>query len=125
MMFAKVEQGVVVQTQPYEEDGFVEAPEDVVPGMIVTNGEFTLPPPAEVEPESYRLYKSVFIRRLTSGEAEVMENVLAGSDAKLRLMFNSVEYFVSDDPLFETLIVAVGSALGEGRATELLAPETA
>lgn len=73
----------------------------------------------------YALYKSVFIRRLTSEEAEIMETVLAGADAKLRLMFNSVEYFVSDDPLFETLKVAVGAALGGPRADELLMPEGA
>ncbi len=50
-----------------------------------------------------------------------MESVLAAADAKLRLMFNSVEYFVSDDPLFETLQAAVGEALTLGRAKELLA----
>lgn len=51
----------------------------------------------------YRLYKSVFISRLSSEEAEAMEGVLAAADAKLRLMFNGVEHFISDDPLFATL----------------------
>ena len=62
----------------------------------------TIPPyvAPEPEPEAYRLFKSVFIRRLTSDEAVTLEAVLAQADAKLRLMFNSVEFFVSDDPLF-------------------------
>lgn len=87
-------------------DGFLRDPETLLP-----------------DPEApYRLYKSVFISRLTSEEAEVMEGVLAAADAKLRLMFNSVEYFMSDDPLFATLTGAVGAALSLERATELLAP---
>ena len=50
--------------------------------------------------------------------AVTMEAVLAAADAKLRLMFNSVEYFVSDDPLFATLVAAVGSTLGAERAAK-------
>lgn len=69
----------------------------------------------------YRLYKPVFIGRLTSNEAETMEAVLAAAKAKLRLMFNSVEYFVSNDLLFTTLSDAVGTALTPLRAAELLA----
>lgn len=79
------------------------------------------------EPGPYRLFKSVFIRRMIKNEevneAAIMEAVLAGADAKLRLMFNSVEYFVSDDELFGTLVGAVGAVLGEERAGELLAAE--
>jgi hypothetical protein len=81
-----------------------------------------IPPyvPPEPPPATYRLFKSVFISRLTEQEAVAMEAVLAAADAKLRLMFNSVEYFVSDDPLFATLHTAVAAALGEARADELL-----
>lgn len=68
----------------------------------------------------YQLFKSVFISRMTTDEAVTLESILAGADAKLRLMFNSVEYFVSDDPLFTTLRGAVSDALGPDRAMELL-----
>ena len=84
---------------------------------------------AAPEPDSqpYRLYKSVFIRRLVKDEvrdeAAILEGLLAEADAQLRLLFNSVEFFVSDDPLFETLKFAVGAALGEARADELLSAE--
>lgn len=80
----------------------------------------TYTPPAA---SAYRLFKSTFIRRMTSAEADVMEGVLAQADAKLRLLFNSVEYFVSDDELFSDLRDAVASSLSEQRADELLAPE--
>jgi hypothetical protein len=89
--------------------------------------EFLAQVPQEPEPQAYRLFKSTFIRRLVKDEekdeAAIMEGVLAQADAQLRLLFNSVEYFVSDDPLFTTLKVAVGAALGDPRADELLAPE--
>ena len=77
--------------------------------------------PAPAPDTPYRLFKSTFIRRMTESEAEVMEGALAEAPAKLRLMFNSVEYFVSDDPLFDELRGAVIAALGETRAEELLA----
>lgn len=82
--------------------------------------------PPYVPPETsttYRLFKSVFINRMTASEAVTLESILAGADAKLRLMFNSVEYFVSDDPLFSTLHGAVAGALGAVRADELLAAD--
>lgn len=81
----------------------------------------TIPPYVPPEPSAYRLFKSVFINRMTASEAVTLESILAGADAKLRLMFNSVEYFVSDDPLFATLHGAVAGALGAARADELLA----
>lgn len=74
-----------------------------------------------IPPQPYRIYKSQFIARMTEVEAETLETVLAGADAKLRLLFNSVEYFVSDDPLFATLHATVAMALDdEARANELL-----
>lgn len=84
-------------------------------------GEYA--PPSE---PAYRLFKSVFISRLDDlgNEPEIMEATLAAAPAKLRLLFNSVEYFVSDDPLFLDLYEAVASVLGPYRATQLLEPES-
>lgn len=74
----------------------------------------------------YRLFKSVFISRLDdqANEPEIMEATLAAAPAKLRLLFNSVEYFVSDDPLFLELYEAIETVLGPYRATQLLEPES-
>lgn len=80
-------------------------------------------PPSVPVIEQYRLYKSVFINRMTDAEAASMETVLVEVSAKMRLMFNSVEYFISDDPLFNDLKAAIETTLGITRATELLANE--
>jgi hypothetical protein len=81
--------------------------------------------------QPYRLYRSTFIERMTPEEAETMEGLLMSEGPKLRLMYQAVEYFVSDDPLFAVLHWATAVALGvEGepnldRADELLGPEPA
>lgn len=81
--------------------------------------------PPDVTASSYRLYKSVFISRLDeeTNEPEMMEATLTAAPAKLRLLFNSVEYFVSDDPLFYDLYEAIASTLGPYRAKQLLEPQ--
>lgn len=79
------------------------------------------------DPANYRLYRSTFIERLEPEEATVLEVALAAAEAKLRLMYQSVEYFASDDPLFAVLHWTVAVALGSeeapnfARADELLA----
>jgi len=79
--------------------------------------------PARLPPTPpYRLYKSVFIERMTPEEAAILKNVLDNEEPKLQLMFASVEYFVSNDPLFAVLHWTVMRALeSEQRADELLA----
>lgn len=42
--YVKIAEGVVVQRQPYPEDGFVEAPEGVVCGWLWDGEEFAAPP---------------------------------------------------------------------------------
>lgn len=85
-------------------------------------------PPKPEASGAYRLYKSVFVERMTPAEAEALEGALASETAKLRQMFNAVEYFVSDDSLFAYLHWIVASTLGSeaapdiDRADELLAP---
>lgn len=53
MKYAKIEAGIVVQVQPYEQAGFVLVPDYVVPGMIDNgDGTFSNPPvPLEVKRE--------------------------------------------------------------------------
>lgn len=48
--YVKVVSGVVVQRQPYAQTGFIEAPDSVVCGMILENGEYVNPPPPPKEP---------------------------------------------------------------------------
>ncbi len=67
----------------------------------------------------YRLAKAIFIERLTSEEAGQVETIL-GEDANLRLWFNSLDQFVSDDPSFGALSAALVAVLTTTRADELL-----
>jgi hypothetical protein len=77
---------------------------------------------ARIAAEPYRLYKSVFIERMSPGQAEQFETLLNASDlAKLRLMYHAVEYFVSDDPLVAVLHWELVQAFGEDEADRLLA----
>ena len=78
----------------------------------------------------FRVYRSSFVERMAPEEAEILEGVLDAQDsAKLRLLYNAVEYFQSDDMLFDVLHMTVAMALSEDgttpnmdRADALLAP---
>lgn len=55
MVFVKIEDGVVVQKQPYAQEGFIEAPDDVCCGQIMQeDGSFSNPPP---DPEAEKAKK--------------------------------------------------------------------
>lgn len=58
--FVKIENGVVVQKQPYAEDGFVEAPDDVVCGMVVDGAGFATPAidPAQIKADLIERYSA-------------------------------------------------------------------
>lgn len=44
MKYAKIQNGVVVQTQYRDQNGFIEVPDEVVPGYGFHNGQFLKPP---------------------------------------------------------------------------------
>lgn len=48
--FVKVVDGAVVQRQPYDEDGFMEAPDDVICGWLNDGVTFSMPVALEPEP---------------------------------------------------------------------------
>lgn len=45
--FFLVVDGVVVQKQPYWEEGYIEGPDYVVPGYLYADGVWTFPPPSD------------------------------------------------------------------------------
>jgi len=103
----------------------VTGEETIIPYTDEENAEAELYLLNQPEP-SYQLYKSTFINRMDEDiEAEVMEAVLAAAPAKMRMLFNSVEYFVSNDPLFSELHAAIAATLGTERADQLLAKDDA
>ena len=44
MAWIKIENNTIIQKQPYQEEGFVEAPDNVICGMIEEGGSFVNPP---------------------------------------------------------------------------------
>lgn len=84
----------------------------------------TIPPyvPPPPSPAPYRLYRSALVRRLTNAEAASLEVLLNSEEPYLRLLYNSSDYFMSDDALFAYLATVLEEALGETRASQLLAP---
>lgn len=47
MSYVLIENGVVIQKQPYAQEGFIQAPDNVVCGMLFDGEEYTNPPPTE------------------------------------------------------------------------------
>ena len=44
MAWVKIENNIVIQKQPYQEDGFVEVSDDVICGMEQVGNSFVVPP---------------------------------------------------------------------------------
>ncbi len=82
MAFVLIEGGVVVQKQPYEEEGFIAAPDWVICGYIYTDGVFTAPPvpePVEIIPDiSDRQFFQALAIRSEITEAEALDAVGPG-----------------------------------------------
>lgn len=55
MKYAKIEDGVVVQTQRRWQAGFSEVPEHIVPGYLYTGGEFSVPGRTKAQALSMKL----------------------------------------------------------------------
>jgi hypothetical protein len=58
MAWIKIENNTIIQKQPYQENGFVEAPDNVVCGMIKEGENYVIPP----ETLDYALAKLRFKR---------------------------------------------------------------
>ena len=44
MAWVKIENNTIIQKQPYQEEGFVEAPDNVICGMVKEGNSFVNPP---------------------------------------------------------------------------------
>jgi hypothetical protein len=78
MPYVKIKDNVVIQKQPRKAEGFVEAPDTVVCGMLYDGKNFTNPPPAPKEPEPLsdleQLAKNLlYIGKIT--EAEIPQGI--------------------------------------------------
>lgn len=80
MVFVKIENGIVVQKQPYSGHGFVEAPDDVCCGQVLQEDGSFIDPPVDPEVQKEKRRKEIIaalgavdqatIRPLRAGETE-------------------------------------------------------
>lgn len=83
MAYVLIENSVVVQKQPYEQEGFIEAPDDVVCGWLFSGDQWSEPPPiqptSEAVPEiSDRQFFQALAIRGDVTEAEALDAVGPG-----------------------------------------------
>ena len=77
------------------------------------------------EPEEQpatRLAKADLWRRVTDAEAVALDTALAEAPARLRRLFEAATYLDAADADYPALSAGITAALGEERATQVLAP---
>lgn len=113
--FVKIEDGVIVQKQPYFEDDFIEAPDEVVCGFLFDGHSFFSPPIPEPEPpglpnlEPYQFHAMV---ALTGYTADIEAAINADPDPTFKAAawakYRYSTYYKRKDPF----VVALGAAVG-------------
>jgi len=76
--FVKIDNGVVVQKQPYKAEGFIKAPKDVVCGMLYDGENFTKPEQPEPQEQPLSDLEQFAKNLLDSGkvtEAEIPQGI--------------------------------------------------
>lgn len=110
MKYARIENNEVVQTQPDPQNGFIEAPAEVLPGYLYDGVTFTAPPPPSA-PVPDRITKLQAKRALTSvGLYDQFKAAISdpGTDADTREDYELAVELQRTDPL----VVQFGTALG-------------
>jgi hypothetical protein len=59
MAYIKLENNLVIQKQPNPQDGFIEAPDDVVCGMVKNGDGYVVPPKVESSEERIQELKQL------------------------------------------------------------------
>ncbi len=134
MKYAKITNGIVEQVQPYLEDDFIEAPDNVVPGFLFDGDNFIAPPIPQYDPEPIISFDD-FESRFTSDEWDdatdyVYEvDTTTGKPRRRALVQglaraqarNSVDLLDSKTDAFLSLLVT-GNVITEARKTNILTP---
>lgn len=120
--FVKVENGVVIQKQPYHEDGFIEAPEWVIVGYLYGGETFTAPPISEPEPMPYTLPVAlIWLRMANDDEVESFDIALSvATPLRLRRAFNTATSLHSSGELFAFVKNILAGVFGTIRAQEII-----
>lgn len=106
--YVKIESGIVVQRQPYHEDGFMAAPYGVICGWLWDGEEFT-PPPAPKGPSQFEKDQSRYQKRAAIKD-ELMAYMAADNMGRVRSGVWTVADLTAllDDPA----VVAANSLMG-------------
>lgn len=121
-LWVKVQNGVVIQVQPYQEEGFIVAPDETLPGWLYENGEFSAPPPPEITPAAFVLPIAILWLRMTDEEAEDFDGSMAvATPLRLRRAFNTATSLHSEGELFGFVKGVLSASLNSTRADEIMA----
>lgn len=71
--FYLVVDGVVIQKQPFFEDGFIEGPFEVYPGYFYSNGVYTAPPPPPVDYLALNTAELERLQRLANAQVTALQ----------------------------------------------------
>lgn len=98
MAYVRLQSGVVVQRQPYPGDGFVEAPDDVVCGMALVDGDFG-PPKMTIAQRKAALFEAIAAKRkeVETGGVEV-SGAMIRTDATSQAKISGAIAFAAADP---------------------------
>lgn len=120
--YVKIENGVVVQKQPYFEEGFIEAPEWVVCGMLFDGTNYTNPPVVVPPPQPYTLPVAIFWLRMTDEEAEAFDGAVGtASPLRLRRAFNTATSIHSEGELFGFVRNVLIGIISAARVDQIMA----
>jgi len=91
MAFVKIENGVVVQKQPYNQEGFIEAPDSVICGMSKDGDEYSPAPVLPHVPDSVDM-ASARIALIRAGLLDAVEAAVqaAGPEAVAQWEYRGV-----------------------------------
>lgn len=128
MNYVLVDNGIVVQSdRTWEKDaphplGFIAAPDNVVPGFVYDDANFSAPAVPTV-PAVAVVYSVTLWSRLTNSEAVRVESAMATQPVRIQNIFKAASSYRSDHelwPLLETMAIEL---FGPARAAEILAAE--
>jgi hypothetical protein len=109
MNYVLIENGVVVQSDRSKQEpkqGFVEAPDDVVPGYLY-DGDFSLPQARVKVPE--RVTANQFGKQLiAAGLMDQVQGWVSQQDAATQWSFNRSGSFVRTEPMMQAGFQALG-----------------
>lgn len=107
MRYVKIENGVVVQKQPYPGDGFIEVSDDVVCGMTYDGREFSVPVPPVRVPRVVSM-RQAQLALLQAGLLPQIETAVAAAGPAAVIEWNTATEVDRDWPLVQQIAVGLG-----------------